>query len=176
MHKIYEDEGKYNIIYQFPYITYSAIISTIILRIILSTLVLTEKNILEVKNEPTKLLAEEKKKKVLKCMIIKFSIYFVLNLILLIAFWYYVTCFNALYENTQIDLIINSVISFALSCIYPFVINIIPACLRMDSLRDNKKENAKKLNKKKSKKIQKKLEVKKEGEYVYNISKWLQIL
>ena len=99
-----------------------------------------------------------------------------MNLILLVAFWYYVTCFNALYENTQIDLIINSVISFALSCIYPFVINIIPACFRMDSLRDNKKENAKKLNKKKSKKIQKKLEVKKEGEYVYNISKWLQIL
>ena len=178
MHQILEDEGEYNILYQLPYITYSAIISTIILRIILSTLVLTEKSILEVKNERTKLLAEERKKKVLKCLIIKFSIFFVLYLILLVAFWYYVTCFNALYENTQIDLIINSVISFALSCIYPFIINIIPAFFRMDSLKDNKEEIIKtnKKNKKKQKRIVNKFKAKKEGEYVYKVSNWLQIL
>ena len=88
MHQIYEDGGKYNIIFQFPYITYSAIISTVVLRIILATLVLTEKSILEVKNQKTRLEAINKKKKVLKCVIIKFSIFFTLNLILLIAFWY----------------------------------------------------------------------------------------
>ena len=178
MHQILEDIGEYNILYQLPYITYSAIISTVILRIILSTLVLTEKSILEVKNERTKLLAEERKKKVLKCLIIKFSLFFALNLILLVAFWYYVTCFNALYENTQIDLIINSVISFALSCIYPFIINIIPAFFRMDSLKDNKEEIIKtnKKNKKKQKRIVNKFKAKKEGEYVYKVSNWLQIL
>ena len=70
MHQIYQDKGKYNIIYQFPFIAYSAIISTVILRIILSTLVLTEKSILEVKNQESKILAEKKKKEVLKYMII----------------------------------------------------------------------------------------------------------
>ena len=78
MHKIYEDGGKYNIIFQFPYITYSAIISTVVLRIILATLVLTEKSILEVKNQKSRLFAENKKKSALKYVIIKYSIFFVL--------------------------------------------------------------------------------------------------
>ena len=76
-------------------------------------------------------------------MIIKFSIFFVLNLFLLIIFWYYLTCFNALYQNTQIDLIINSLISFGLSLVYPFVINIIPGFFRMDSLDGNKRDKKK---------------------------------
>ena len=182
MHQIYEDGGKYNIIFQFPYIAYSAIISTVTLRIILATLVLTDKSILEVKNQEIRILALKKKKSVLKCVIIKFIIFTVLNLILLVAFWYYLTCFNALYSNTQVDLIINSVISFALSSLYPFVINIIPAVFRMDSLSGNKtqKKNQNKKNKKSYKNSNKKVSVnnsaKQEGEYVYKVSRWLQLL
>ena len=146
MHQIYEDGGKYNIIFQFPYIAYSAIISTVILRIILSTLVLTEKSILEVKNQKTKLEALNKKKQALKCVIIKFSIFFILNLILLILFWYYLTCFNALYANTQVDLIINTVISFAMSLVYPFLINILPAFFRNDILKSYRSNKNKKIS------------------------------
>ena len=138
MHQIYEDGGKYNIIFQFPFIKYYDIISTVILKIILSTLVLTEKSILEVKNQKTRLEAINKKKKVLKCVIIKFSIFFILNLILLILFWYYLTCFNALYANTQVDLIINTIISFALSLVYPFAISLVPTFFRMDTLGQKK--------------------------------------
>lgn len=54
MHKIYEDDGKYNISYQFPKILISSICSTIILRIMLITLVLTDKSVLEVKNQKNK--------------------------------------------------------------------------------------------------------------------------
>ena len=167
MHQIYQDGGKYNIIFQFPNITYSAIISTVILRIILVTLVLTDKSIVGVKNQPKKILAEKKKKSVLKCVIIKFSIFSILNLILLVVFWYYLTCFNALYKNTQIDLIINSVISFGLSSLYPFFINIIPTFFRMDSLSSNKVETKKNKNNN---------NINKEGEYVYKVSNWLQLL
>ena len=169
MHKIYEDGGKYNIIFQFPYITYSAIISTVVLRIILATLVLTEKSILEVKNQKSRLLAENKKKSALKCVIIKYSIFFVLNLILLILFWYYLTCFNALYANTQVDLIINTVISFAMPLAYPFLINIIPAIFRNDVLSNNKK------GKNKSKKKIPKNQAN-DTEYAYKTSQWLQLL
>jgi hypothetical protein len=178
MHQIYQDGGKYSIVFQFPYITYSAIISTVILRIILATLVLTEKSVLEVKKQLSKVLAENKKKSVLKCAVIKFSIFFALNLILLVAFWYYLTCFNALYANTQVVLIINSIISFALSCVYPFVINIIPVFFRLDSLSDNKKvkKKANKKNKKMPNKIINNEKNKSEGEYVYKVSKWLQLL
>ena len=189
MHQIYEDGGKYNIIFQFPYITYSAIISTVILRIILSTLVLTEKSILEVKKQKTENMAKIEKKKALKCVIIKFIIFSCLNLVLLTAFWYYLTCFNAVYSNTQIDLIFNTLISFGISLIYPFFINIIPSILRLDAL-DGQRKNMKKNNKinKKGKKGKNKTknnnnnEVNvndsnfKNGEYCYNLSQWLQLL
>ena len=165
MHQIYQDGGKYNIIFQLPFITYSAIISTIILRIMLITLVLTEKSVLEVKNQKSKLSAENKKKKVLKCAIIKFAIFFALNLILLVIFWFYLACFNALYANTQIALIINTAISLAMSCIYPFIINIIPAFFRTDILKN-----------KPNKKIKISISDKKDSEYAYKISQWLQLL
>ena len=165
MHQIYQDGGKYNIIFQLPFITYSAIISTIILRIMLITLVLTEKSVLEVKNQKSKLSAENKKKKVLKCAIIKFAIFFALNLILLVIFWFYLACFNALYANTQIALIINTAISLAMSCIYPFIINIIPAFFRTDILKN-----------KPNKKVKISISDKKDSEYAYKISQWLQLL
>ena len=167
MHQIYKDGGSYNIKYQLPYCIYSTIISIFILRIMLETLVLTEKSVLEVKKQINKNLAIEKKKKVLKKAILKFSIFFALNFILLVAFWYYLTCFNALYENTQVDLIINTAISFGFSCVYPFLINIIPGFFRIDSLSSNQKKlkQKKKLNN----------NIIKESEYVYKLSQWLQI-
>ena len=171
MHQIYQDEGKYNLLYQFPYIIYSAIISTFILRIMLITLVLTEKSIVEVKKQATKKLAIDKKKQVLKYVIIKYLIFFVLNLILLVAFWYYLTCLNALYQNTQVDLIINSVISLGLSSIYPFIINIIPTIIRMNSF-----EEYRKLKKKKSKEDISINNFKNKNEYSYKFSQWLQLL
>ena len=50
MHQIYEDEGKYNFSYQLPKILISALCSTIILRLMLEFLILTDKSILKVKN------------------------------------------------------------------------------------------------------------------------------
>ena len=101
---------------------------------------MTEKNILEIKCQPSIIHANSLKQKILKYMIIKFGIFFALNLIILVAFWYYLTCWNAIYENTQIYLIKNTFISFAISLIYPFVINIIPTILRIQSLKKSKRE------------------------------------
>jgi len=140
MHKIYEDGGKYNFSFQLPYILYSAIISTVILRLILHFLVLTDKDVLEVKIQKTKEKAVDKKKKKLKCIIIKFIIFFILMLILLGFFWYYLTCFNAIYINTQIYLIENTFISFAFSLFYPFIVNILPMILRINAIHSAKKD------------------------------------
>ena len=74
------------------------------------------------------------KKEKLKYIKIKFIIFFVLNFILLVLFWYYLTCFNAIYSNTQVYLIENTFISFAFSLFYPFIINIIPTIIRMYSI------------------------------------------
>ena len=140
MHQIYEDQGEFNFSYQFPKILISAISSTVILRIILQTLVLTDKSVLNIKQQSTYAMAEQMKYKTLKCMNIKYIIFFILNFILIILFGYYLTCFSAIYENTQIYLIENTFISFGISLFYPFIINIIPTVLRLYSLDRVKKD------------------------------------
>ena len=69
IHKIYEDQGNFNFIYQIPNILYSTIITSII-NIIIKFLSLTEKNILEIKKISNNMF--EKSSKLLKCLIIKF--------------------------------------------------------------------------------------------------------
>ena len=140
MHQIYEDKGKFNFAYQITHILYSAITATFILRLMLQTLVLTDKDILEVKLQSTKNLAFNMKKNKLKCIKIKFAIFFIFNFILLGLFWYYLTCFNAIYENTQVYLIENTFISFAFSLFYPFIINIFPTMIRMSSIHSSNKD------------------------------------
>ena len=173
MHKIYEDEGNYNILYQIPFIFSSAAISTIVLRIIMETLILTEKNFLEIKRQKTKFLAENQKAKSLKCIMIKYIIFFVLCALLLVGFWIYLTCFSAVYKNTQSHLIKNTLISFAISSIYPFLINIIPVILRKDALLSARKGTT--INEKGVRKSSVKVLLR-DREYVYNVSKYLQLL
>ena len=142
LHQIYEDEGKFNMAYQTPKIIFSAIISTFILRLIFQFLVLTDKDIVTVKNQPTQKLAINMKEQKLKYMKVKFTFFFILNFILLGLFWYYLTCFNAVYKNTQIYLIENTFISFGFSLFYPFIINIFPTIIRMCSIHSSNKNQA----------------------------------
>ena len=146
MHQIYEDEGKYNFEYQLPYIIYSVIISNLILRLILQFLVLTDKDVFQVKLQQNRIMAIHGKNKKLKIIKIKFAIFFILNFILLILFWYYLTYFNAIYQNTQIYLIENTFISFGLSLFYPFIINIIPMVIRRCSMNSTNQEYAYKVS------------------------------
>ena len=50
---------------------------------------------------------------------IKFLFYFLLSTLFLLFFWYYISMFFAIYRNTQIHLIKDTLISFGLSFIYP---------------------------------------------------------
>ena len=108
LHKIYEDYGKYNFIYQIPNILYSFIINSII-NIIIKYLSLTETNIIEIKKEKNNL--EEKSNKFLKYLVIKLIIFFILIFLFLIIFWFYLTYFCGIYKNTQIHLIKDTLIS-----------------------------------------------------------------
>ena len=147
MHKIYEDEGNFNFIYQIPQIIYSTIISSLI-QILIKYLSLTEKKILEIKNEKK----NQNISKILHNLVIKFIIFFVLVYIFLILFWYYLSCFCAVYKNTQTHLIKDTLITFCLSLLYPFGLNLLPGVLRIISLNNKK------------------------GEFLYNISKLIQLI
>ena len=78
--------------------------------------------------------AREKSKNIEKCIKIKFGIFFILTVLLLVFFWYYISCFCGIYINTQIHLIKDTIISFITSLIYPFGFYLIPGILRIYSL------------------------------------------
>ena len=140
MHQIYEDKGTFNFSYQYPNILISAVVSTAILRLILETLVLTERSIVKIKKQDSYESAIKMKGTLMRNINIKFAIFFVVNFVLLVAFWYYLTCFNAIYNNTQVYLIENTFISFAISLFFPVFYNIIPTCLRGCALSSEKKD------------------------------------
>ena len=162
---IFEEEGKYNPLVLVPLAVYSAMITTVFIKLLVDFLVLTEKQVLRIKNEETEEKANDEKKRLLKITIIKLCIFFSINIILLIFFWFYLTCFNAVYPNTQIFLVINTAISFVISNIIPLIYNLIPAFIRNDILTN---KNIKKMkSKKKSSEFT-------DAEYVYSIGLFLQ--
>ena len=67
--------------------------------------------------------------------------------------------FCAIYENTQMHLLNDTLISFGLSLLYPFWIYLLPGMFRIPSLLEGKKNN-------KSNGA---------GKCLYNFSKFLQI-
>ena len=152
MHKIYTDEGSYNFLFQLPQIIYSLLISVFI-KSILSLLSLTEKIIVEFKQKETSKFDLDEYKKFIYNIKIRIIFFYILEIIFLILFWYYISCFCALYRNTQIHLIKDTVTSFAFSLIYPFIVNFIPGILRLSAINntDNKK-------------------------YLYKISQYIQII
>ncbi len=137
LHNIIIVKGKFNILYQLPKIIYSSLISSVINTAML-TLALSEKNVVEIKNEKgIKTLRAKKVKNILKA---KFLFFFVIGFLLLFIFWYYISCFCLVYSNTQLYVLEDTAINFALSCIYPFGFCLLPGIFRIISLRAKKRK------------------------------------
>ena len=143
MHKIYEDKGKFQILYQLPQIIFSSLIS-MVFETLLQILALSDSDILKLKSEKEK--AEkmnkneinQKEKDLNKKLQIKFALYFIISTIFLLFFWYYLSMFCAIYKNTQLHLIKDTFISFGLSCLYPFGIQLLPGFFRIPSLSNKR--------------------------------------
>jgi len=130
MHQIYEDGGSFNFIYNIPNIIYSSIISSFLYAFI-RKLTLTSKNVLEIKHEKKKHNLNARVIIALKQIKKKFICFFAFNIIFLLIIWYYISCFCAVYKNTQVYLIKNTAISYSISLIYPFIISFIPCFFRI---------------------------------------------
>ena len=139
MHKIYEIGGEYDIIYFLPKIIIS-FIASYYLTIIIKLIFLSERNITKVRKQVSLPLAYTISEKVKKNLIIKYIIFFISGLIFLVFFWMLLSAFGAVYSNTQMFIFKNTLISFAISLIYPFFIIVLPCILRMCSLSSNKRE------------------------------------
>ena len=135
IHKIYEDGGSYNFIYFLPQIMLAFIISYI-LSLVIKNIFVSEKNIIEIKREKQLNKSKVKVDKVKRCIVIKYIIFYVVSIAFLIFFWYYLSSFGAVYKNTQVILIKNTLISFSLCLLFPFIINIVPSIFRKISLNN----------------------------------------
>ena len=118
----------------------------------MKTLSLTEKLILEIKDQKTEMKLESKLLEILKCLKLKFILFYTISGAILIFFWFYLSCFCAVYRNTQIHLMKDTLLSFALSLLYPFILNLLPIFIRIPAIRN------------------------KNSEYVYKISKIVQLI
>ena len=137
MHKIYEDKGQYNFLYQIPQIIYSTLISRFIDTLV-KKLALSQDDLVEIKQEKAKKNFVAKRDKTIKIWKIKFVSLFIVLFMILLFCWYYITCFCGIYENTQTHLIKDSIISLLTSFLYPFALNLIPGIFRISALRAEK--------------------------------------
>ena len=139
MHQIYESSGTINYLNQIVSILYSSLIPSII-NVILKQLSLSENSILKLKQQTDLKKAMKMAKQIQRCMKIKFTIFFILCFIFLFFFWYFISCFCGIYKNTQKILILDTLISFGISMVYPFVLNLLPGILRIPALRAEKRD------------------------------------
>ena len=137
MHKLFLNYGKYDFIQQIPQIAYSTIISSLI-EIFLCYLSLTDKYFYLLKSS---FIKGEKNNiiKLIKCVRIKLISFFIFLFLFFLMYWYIICVFCGVYKNTQITFIKDTVISFAINIIYPFIFYFISACFRSCSLKYKKK-------------------------------------
>ena len=142
MHDIYKDNGVFNILYQIPQILYSSIISSII-NLLLKQLSLSEKNILEIKKleNSNDVNNNERIKKIKLYLKVKLILFFIFRFLLMLFFWYLISCFCSVYINTQTILIKDTLISFVTSMVYPFGLCLLPGFFRLPSLKTESNGN-----------------------------------
>ena len=138
MHQIYKNTKDEVLLYHIPQILYSSLICSVV-NTILKQLSLSEINLLTIKQVRQMNKSYKRAKEVRGYLTIKFIAFFIVSFILAIFYWYFISCFCAVYINTQLILIKDSLISFGVSMFYPFAINLLPGIFRIPSLRAKKK-------------------------------------
>ena len=133
MHKIFLDYGKYNFLQQIPQIIYTTTISQL-LEVLICYLSLTDRHMYKIKNMtgPNK---NQEIIKILKSIKLKLILFFCFTFIILVFYWYIVTSFCAVYQKTQIIFLKDSLFSFILDLIYPFILYLFPSALRLLSFK-----------------------------------------
>ena len=134
LHEIYQAQGIFNFLIQLPQILYSSLI-TFLGNTIIKALALSEKNLLNIKKYKNRMKRHNECLKLYLSIRKKLFIFFIVGFIFLIFFWYFISAFCAVYKNTQIIYLKDCTISFCLSMIYPFVLNLFPGIFRIHSLK-----------------------------------------
>ena len=73
--------------------------------------------------------------KVMRCLKIRLVIFVVLDVILMLAFWYYVSAFGAVYQKSQIPLLIGMVITVVFVLIFQIIYALLVTLMRYIGLK-----------------------------------------
>ena len=106
MHKIYEDKGKFDFLYQLPQILYSLIISSV-LDTLFKLLALSEDYILNLKQNKIITNLNERCAKLYRKLKIILFCFCIISTIFLLLFWYYISMFCAIYINEMVNYILK---------------------------------------------------------------------
>ena len=134
MHKKYTQGENFTFVQKLPQLIFT-LIGAHILEVILCYLSLTDVHVYEIKALPPK-----EKKNGQKIMDIlsriqrKLTAFIIFTFILFLFFWYFISAFCAVYQNTQKIYLRDSMISFAISMLDPFIIYSFTNLLRCISL------------------------------------------
>ena len=135
MHNIYISGGKHDFIGQLAQMIYSTIISQV-LQIFINYLTMTDISYYQIKELiKEKNINKKQAKPVMKCIKYKIIIFYAFTFLLFLFFWYLISAFCSVFENTQRIFLTDSISSFIMGLLYPFVLYLIPAGLRILSLK-----------------------------------------
>ena len=138
INKIYLKKGKYDFGLMFPQIVYSIMICNFT-EVIICFLTMSDRYIYKIKNLENNETNKNYVVKTLKSIKSKLNVFFIFIFIIMSFYWYLVTSFCSVYENTQTIYLINFLLSFIIYLIYSLLIYAITSCLRLLGLKNNLK-------------------------------------
>ena len=142
MYKKQDIEENWSFVQKLPQMLF-VLISSHIIEVYLCYLSMTDVSIYEIKSLSKKPNNGKKVIDIIDCMKTKLIIFFVSTFILFLAFWYFISAFCAVYQNTQYIFIRDSAISFVSSLLDPFITYGLTMILRRLSLSACCKNKAK---------------------------------
>ena len=133
MHRKYAQNEEIGFVDKIPQYIFSLVVSHII-EVILCYLSMTDIHIYEIKALPKVEKNDERIFDILNKIRCKLRAYFVFTFLLFLFYWYFISAFCAVYQNTQKVFLEDSAISIATSLIDPFIIYGATTLLRYISL------------------------------------------
>ena len=106
---------------------------------VVKKLALPNNSIISFKQDKNKNNVNKRANRLRKILAIKSIFYFIISSIFLLFFWYYISMFGAVYPNTQLYLLKDTLLSFGGTLIKPFFINLLPGFFRIPALANRRK-------------------------------------
>ena len=134
LHELYLNKGKFDFVLLIPQIILSSLVSHVS-EVVICFLTMTDKYVYQFKTLEENDMNKSVVMKSLKCVKIKLISFFIFIFILMIVYWYLISSFCAVYENTQITFLMNFAFSFLLYLIYPLFIYILTSLFKFIGLK-----------------------------------------